>query len=95
MTDYMPNNSTRPQQATKMNRLCDLPAVLLLSLKRYSYTAEGLQKIHKRIGFGSTLIIPKRWMVDSFAGAEYRLVATCSHHGRGYGGKIWLSVACV
>ncbi|CAD7697139.1 unnamed protein product [Ostreobium quekettii] len=87
LTDYRPTDTSKPQTATKANRLRDLPQVLLVSLKRYAYTEDGLQKIHKRIGFGSMLTIQRQWLAESKPiRADYRLVATCSHHGRGHGG---------
>eukprot|EP00803_Ostreobium_quekettii_P011113 evm.model.scf_1023.4 EVM.evm.TU.scf_1023.4 scf_1023:31337-34852(+) len=87
LTDYKPTDSSQPQRATKANRLRDLPEVLLVSLKRYAYTAEGLQKIDKPIAFGAVLSMQRQWLADTKPSrVGYRLVATCSHHGKGYGG---------
>lgn len=76
----------RPVTAEKANLLSNLPPVLLVSLKRYTFTAGGMEKIQKKITFGRTLNIPAKYLVSGEQSAQYELIATCSHHGRGHGG---------
>ncbi|GMH40137.1 hypothetical protein BSKO_08041 [Bryopsis sp. KO-2023] len=86
ISDYRVEGSNQPVTAEKFNLLCGLPPVLLVSLKRYVFTASGMEKIQKRIRFAKTLEIPGKFMAEGRQGAQYELIATCSHHGQGYGG---------
>lgn len=85
-TDYRVEGCNRPVTAEKANLLSNLPPVLLISLKRYAFTASGMEKIQKKISFGRKLSIPAKYLVSGEQSAQYELIATCSHHGRGHGG---------
>ncbi|KAI8909248.1 hypothetical protein BC831DRAFT_493833 [Entophlyctis helioformis] len=74
-------------EATKQNYIESLPPVLILHLKRFIYdSVGGTQKLHKHVGYSSTLKIrpdilspPSRTLYKS---VEYTLFAIVYHHGR-------------
>jgi len=83
--DYI-SKSGRKVMATKTNVLKKLPPCLIIYMKQYKYTRSGMEKVHKCVGFGSTLEFKKNWIADGRRQSTYRLCATCNHHGQGRGG---------
>eukprot|EP00798_Chlamydomonas_sp_ICE-L_P001434 gene1434-32807_t len=81
------STATRAQKGVALYRL---PEVLVLHISRFEYRSSGVHKIHKPIDFDFTLRLRKPVLSedcpDCRGVAEFRLVATVSHHGRNAAG---------
>lgn len=91
--DYKPDGSSEGVTATKYVSLFRLPEVLLLHLKRFTMTPAGFaSKLHKPIAFDSVLRLKRPQLSDDCpdcrGSAEYKLMATVSHHGRNITGEM-------
>lgn len=80
--------------ATKCVHLYRLPEVLVLHLKRFQYMSQYASKLNKPITYDTTLRLKKPLIADDCPDvvggvAEYKLIATVSHHGRNITGKAW------
>lgn len=83
-------------EATKTQQLFKLPEVLVLHLLRYVYTgATGSTKVHKTLELEPVLKLRRGLLAedcpDAKSGAEYKLVATVSHHGKSLSGGHYTS----
>jgi ubiquitin C-terminal hydrolase len=72
-------------------QLYRLPQVLVLHLVRFAYGAGSSGKVNKAIAFSSSLRLKPNMLSedcpDKKGAAQYRLVATVSHHGRTLSGE--------
>ncbi|GBG66673.1 hypothetical protein CBR_g66808 [Chara braunii] len=81
--------------ASKSVRILQLPRVLVLHLKRFSYDAQGVGKVHKMVRFPLNLTLHRDLLVPSsvtvgtggISGShrevrQYELVSIVSHHGK-------------
>lgn len=84
--EYKPEGWAENVPAKKDLRLYRLPEVLVLHLKRFHYTLTGGSlKLHKPVVFEANLRLKGGIVAEDSPdrnNAEYRLVATVSHHGR-------------
>ncbi len=79
------------------------PQVLVLHLMRFSFGERGSSKLHQPVSFGTNLKLRPSWMSEDCPdrrGAEYKLVACVTHHGRNSTGeaghlKVWTTIAAV
>jgi len=70
---------------TKRNMLQELPAILILNLKRFAYLQGGVQKIKKAIKYEEKMkfdssLLAQEASAESRA-VEYTLMAVINHHG--------------
>ncbi|KAI9023265.1 hypothetical protein DFJ74DRAFT_619482 [Hyaloraphidium curvatum] len=76
--------------ATKQSFVDRLPPVLILHLKRFVFASgHGVRKLHKRVGFGSTLEIDPAILSPAARNPpppKYRLFAVVYHLGQAAGG---------
>eukprot|EP00747_Dinoflagellata_sp_TGD_P065189 gnl/TRDRNA2_/TRDRNA2_154250_c0_seq1.p1 gnl/TRDRNA2_/TRDRNA2_154250_c0~~gnl/TRDRNA2_/TRDRNA2_154250_c0_seq1.p1 ORF type:complete len:512 (-),score=108.27 gnl/TRDRNA2_/TRDRNA2_154250_c0_seq1:71-1606(-) len=70
-------------EATRRLRFKQLPKVLLLNLKRFTYNkAKGCsQKVKKAIKYEGKLIFDRSWLADDCKPQEYFISAVVCHHG--------------
>lgn len=85
--DYKPDGSSESVNATKFVSLHRLPEVLVLHLKRFQYMSQYASKLNKVISYDSLLRLKRPLVSDDCpdvagGGADYKLIATVSHHGR-------------
>ncbi|KAG1449388.1 hypothetical protein G6F56_008655 [Rhizopus delemar] len=77
-------------EATKQVYFEKLPSVLILHMKRFVFdNVGGVQKLSKRVSYGSQLVIDPEWMVHVGRQAEpvtYKLFGIVYHHGSSAGG---------
>ncbi|KAG1145225.1 hypothetical protein G6F37_005662 [Rhizopus arrhizus] len=77
-------------EATKQVYFEKLPSVLILHMKRFVFdNVGGVQKLSKRVSYGSQLVIDPEWMVHVMRQAEpvtYKLFGIVYHHGSSAGG---------
>ncbi|CAO3693781.1 hypothetical protein G6F70_001706 [Rhizopus microsporus] len=77
-------------EATKQVYFERLPAVLILHMKRFVFdNVGGVQKLSKRVTYGSKLVINPEWMVPVLRPNEsvtYKLFGIVYHHGSSAGG---------
>jgi ubiquitin carboxyl-terminal hydrolase 10 len=81
-------------RAQRQSLLLQLPAVLVLHLKRFTFDQHGPHKVSKPIRFGEALKLRSTFLAASAsycnggrAGTpSYRLVAVVSHHGKSLNG---------
>ena len=80
-------------RAQRQSLLLQLPAVLVLHLKRFTFDRHGPHKVSKPIRFGEALKLRSTFLAASAsccntgrAGTpSFRLVAVVSHHGQSLG----------
>ncbi|KAI8975379.1 hypothetical protein BDF20DRAFT_906728 [Mycotypha africana] len=76
--------------ATKQVYLEHLPPVLVLHMKRFVFdNVGGVQKLCKRVNYGSKLVIDREWMAPPSRPVEpitYQLIGCVYHHGTSAGG---------
>jgi hypothetical protein len=69
---------------------------MVLHITDYSFGEAGASKLHHQVAFGPALHIAPQWCTEDCQGgrkhANYRLIATITHHGRhasgaGVGGR--------
>lgn len=73
--------------ATKQVYLEGLPPVLILHMKRFVFdNIGGVQKLSKRVNYGSKLVIHPEWMVPGREPVTYQLFGSVYHHGTSAGG---------
>lgn len=87
LIEYRIEASNKVTMAEKANLFKELPQCLIISLKKYAYSQNGMIKLDKNIIFENELKIISKWMVDKKRNYKYKLMATCSHHGLGHGGN--------
>ncbi len=85
-------------------QLYRLPQVLVLHLVRFAYGAGSSGKVNKPVAFSSSLRLKPNMLSDDCpdkkAAAQYRLIATVSHHGRTLSGgrraarRGWAAARC-
>jgi ubiquitin carboxyl-terminal hydrolase 10 len=81
---YRPDGASGPTNASKTLRLQRLPGVLVLHLIRFQYAEARSAKVAKAVAFEPKMSIRQGWLAPGCKerGAEYRLVASVSHHGK-------------
>ncbi|GIL45415.1 hypothetical protein Vafri_2667 [Volvox africanus] len=95
--EYKPDGATEMLPAKKDAKLYRLPEVLVLHLKRFTYTAAGggrYTKVQKPVTFNCTLRLEGKILAEDCpdrANAEYRLFATINHHGRTIAGGHYMT----
>lgn len=89
MHDYTSPNGNKVN-ATKQVFLERLPPVLILHMKRFVFdNIGGVQKLSKRVQYGSKLVINPEWMAATSRPSEpitYELIGSVYHHGTSAGG---------
>ncbi|EFJ51647.1 hypothetical protein VOLCADRAFT_120420 [Volvox carteri f. nagariensis] len=95
--EYKPEGASEMLPAKKDVRLYRLPEVLVLHLKRFTYTAAGgghYTKLQKSVAFNCLLRLEGKVLAEDCpdrANAEYRLFATINHHGRSIAGGHYIA----
>ncbi|GLI64204.1 hypothetical protein VaNZ11_007396 [Volvox africanus] len=95
--EYKPDGATEILLAKKDAKLYRLPEVLVLHLKRFTYTAAGggrYTKVQKPVTFNCTLRLEGKILAEDCpdrANSEYRLFATINHHGRTIAGGHYMT----
>jgi len=73
---------------TKALQFKQLPKVLIVCLKRFSYNKDTgcPQKIKKAVRYEERLTIDRGWCADDYEPQEYQLTAVICHHGESANG---------
>ena len=83
--------------ASRTSLLAQLPAVLVLRLKRFFFDHGGAQKVLKHVKYPDVLRLRPQLLAPSLGGerTSYRLCAVISHHGKSLsGGHYTCDVRC-
>lgn len=84
--DYKATDDSVPVTAKKEIKLLRLPRILVLHMCRFTYSSQGLTKLHYKMQFSVKLRIQQSLLADDceqrrHGGADYELIASVSHHG--------------
>lgn len=73
-------------EAMRRLQLKVLPKVLILCLKRFTYSKGKAQKVKKAITFDQKLVFDKEWLAEGAESPEYFLTSVVCHIGEGIHG---------